>query len=147
MAPENRAMAPMRTAAATTIAAARTAPLQGPNVSSLRRCMWFLLQVAETEAFALDHRAAFERQGAGKHRAGVHEAVKLTVFAAGIDLRGQLAEELLVELPAGELRGKLAGIHAHGHGAESLPAELPRQRAGVPFPQRKYRLHPGPGQV
>ena len=69
------------------------------------------------------------------------EGVELTIFAAGIGVRRQIAEEGFVEFAAGEAGIEDFAVHADGDGAESIGVEGADEFAGVALPDGEDRRH------
>ena len=76
-----------------------------------------------------------------KNGAVEDEGVELTVFAAGIGVRGKIVEEGLIQLAAGETRSEDSGIDTDSDGAESIGVELADEFAGVAPPEGKEGGH------
>src|SRR5260370_31492740 len=74
-------------------------------------------QIAIDEGIALDDFAGANRNGIAEDRTIENEGVELAVFAAGVDVGRQIAEEGSVELATGEAGVENFEINAGGEGA------------------------------
>jgi hypothetical protein len=77
----------------------------------------------------------------------VDEGMELAVFAAGIDLRGQVGEELGVEVAAGEFGGEDARVDAGDFGAEAGGDHGAGERGGGDLPYGKDGFETGAGEL
>ena len=69
-------------------------------------------QIGKDKSIARDNLAHPDWQGVLKHRARIDKGVKFSVFPAGVRGRRQVCKQLLVELPARELRTEGLAIDA-----------------------------------
>src|ERR1700722_14550767 len=69
-------------------------------------------QVGKNESIARDGLSQFYGQLALQHRTCIHERVEFPILAARIDLGRQIRQELLIEIPASELRRKRFAVNA-----------------------------------
>ena len=81
-----------------------------------------------------------------KDRSGAGKRMELPSLAAGVDVPGQLSEEIFIELvPSKPLRETL-GIDADERGSKSAGDHLHREIVRVPSPEWKDARQPGPLQ-
>ena len=106
-------------------------------------CIDHQFQIGKDEAVAGDNFAWFDRQGAVEHGTGVDAGVEFAIFAAGIGGGGQVGEELVIELAAGEIGGERLGVDAGEAGAQAGLDHLAGELAGRDAPHGKDGLEPG----
>ena len=75
------------------------------------------------------------------------EGVEFAVFAAGVGVRREIAEEGGVELAAGEAGVEDFRIDTGGDGAEILSVEMADELAGVALPEGEEGGHADAGEI
>src|SRR5262249_42610718 len=98
-------------------------------------------QISEIETVARNDFARDNAHGKAKVRSVVDKRMELSVFAAGIGARRQIAKERFVEQAPREGGIKSLGVHANGDRAEPSAKELAREFARVALPDGEDRLH------
>src|SRR5882672_2052057 len=100
-------------------------------------------QVAPDERRDLVRRTRVDDDRLAEHRSGVYARMKFAALATRVDRRRQIAQQRAIELPAGEARIELTGIHAREPRAQAAVDHLLGKLARRDAPDGKERLEPG----
>ena len=103
--------------------------------------------VAEPEAIAFNFLAGYDGNFPVEHRPRICKGMEFAIFAAGIDIRGKIAQEFLVKVASNKAGGYLFRIHADKFRSQPGAHHLPRQRLCGNPPDRKQRFQSGVFQL
>ena len=103
--------------------------------------MGFWQQITENERIALNDIAGTNKNWKIKYGPVNYEGVKFTIFAAGIDASGKIAEEFGSQFPPGKRSVEFARIDANSEGAEAVLNKTRSKLASINAPQGKNGGH------
>src|SRR4029077_13509376 len=98
-------------------------------------------QIAVDERIALNYFSGANGNGVAEDGTVENEGVELAILAAGVDSRGQIAEERNGEVAAGETSVDHFGINARGDSAELGSVETADEFASLALPDGEERGH------